>query len=54
MDHEGPCRRCIPPERKIGCHAECALYAEWKAKHEAELAEIRKKAYLDHIWMTKR
>ena len=29
-----PCRGC--GERRVGCHAECQFYKEWKEKHEAK------------------
>lgn len=46
---EAPCKKC--PHHTIGCHANCVpgewnnfrTYDMWKAEHEAEKEELRRK-----------
>ena len=48
---KSPCYGCVPPERCVGCHADCPRYGEWKAwsegwretrAREAEANAVRK------------
>lgn len=34
-----PCIDCA--DRKVGCHASCQAYKDWKEQHEAERMQIR-------------
>ena len=48
---KSPCYGCVPPERRVGCHADCPRYAGWKTwsegwretrAREAEANAVRK------------
>ena len=30
------CHGCVPPKRKVGCHATCSEYLQEKKNHEEE------------------
>lgn len=39
-----PCKGCVPPKRKPGCHGACPAYIKWSRKHVADqMAAIRAK-----------
>lgn len=40
---DNPCRYCVPPVRYPGCQDICPRGAAWKAAHEAQVAEARRK-----------
>lgn len=45
------CNGCVPPKRHTACWGSCPEYAQQKAKHEMEKAEINKrKAIQDDIY----
>ena len=33
---DSPCRYCIPPKRREGCHGVCGEYANWRAEKNVE------------------
>lgn len=37
-----PCKDCVPPKRKPGCHDRCPERAEWLAEVEILKAAMRK------------
>ena len=39
MMHDAPCNGC--EQRYVGCHAECAVYADWKIDDLAKRKYIR-------------
>ena len=41
------CYGCVAPERYPGCHDHCPKYAEDKARHDAEKAEIDRLKYIE-------
>lgn len=52
MNYEDtPCRGC--GERRVGCHATCKFYREWKANHDAKRSAMiarqrREQDYTDY------
>jgi hypothetical protein len=40
-----PCHGCKRPEKKIGCHASCEAYKEWKNKLDAVNEERKSRNY---------
>ena len=46
---ECPCKGCVPPLRRPGCHESCLLYLSWQKKHIRHLAAIREARAKEHI-----
>ena len=44
-----PCKLCVPPKRKPGCHSSCVEYAEWNNEHQAKKDKLRKAKERDDI-----
>lgn len=42
-----PCWHCA--NRELGCHGSCALYAEWKNKHDEVREADRKEREINRI-----
>jgi hypothetical protein len=40
--NQNPCRHCVPPTRKPGCHSQCPEYIAWKKDHDETKEKIRK------------
>ena len=40
--NQNPCRYCVPPTRKPGCHSRCPEYIAWKKDHDKVKEKIRK------------
>lgn len=41
-DTQNPCRYCVPPTRKPGCHSQCSKYIAWKKDYDKVKEKIRK------------
>lgn len=41
------------PQRRVGCHATCGKYIEWKQEHDAVMEKMRQEAIYDGYsdWM---
>lgn len=46
---QNPCFKC--ERRKMGCHATCSLYLDWKVVHEKELEERRKEQEIRNVFL---
>jgi hypothetical protein len=43
---DNPCKECVPPKRRPGCHAECEEHRAWKEEvneRKAQIADERAK-----------
>ena len=41
-DNQNPCKYCVPPARKPGCHSQCSEYIAWKKDYDKVKEKIRK------------
>lgn len=45
-----PCRYCVPPTRKPGCHSQCPEYIAWKKDHDKVKEKIRKEKEKEQLY----
>lgn len=41
-ENQNPCRHCVPPTRKSGCHSQCPEYIAWRKDYDKVKEKIRK------------
>ena len=48
--NQNPCRYCVPPTRKPGCHSRCPEYIAWKKDHDEVKERIRKEKEKEQLY----
>jgi len=48
--NQNPCRYCVPPTRKPGCHSWCPEYIAWKKDHDKVKEKIRKEKEKEQLY----